>query len=313
MSKSPSNLPPLSYDGVAVDPPAFLCSVCYGELNSQSGFYPGGRCCKTCKDVKRRGGATPVLEAELERLLLRALDAGWPQWNINYSDTSLDWSRYPPNSVEYGFSFYWSKLKYCARIDFFRGTPEEDFENSVWVSDFLDHMPTFDKSFWQGGSSMKQRGNKMEAAAGVAYAAATDCRFLPAKVSDLKFPSEQSQRAWAAVWNALESLGLGPTANCTEEHLGSSPNTETLDELTSNPQTQSVSACKKRKSSGCALCEVYFVKLTECIFCSSLVCKKHAFWCTLKPCTWSVCAECQKDESSKLVRRGRLWLCPDHL
>ena len=78
------------------------------------------------------------------------------------------------------------------------------------------------------------------------------------------------------------------------------------------PEPQAPSPSKKRKLSVCSLCEVSFGKLTECIFCSSLVCKQHAFWCTRKPCTWKVCAECQKAETKKLIRRGSLWLCPSH-
>ena len=75
----------------------------------------------------------------------------------------------------------------------------------------------------------------------------------------------------------------------------------------------SVASFGKRKLHGCALCCLSFVKLTECVFCASHICKDHAYWCTMKTCDWLVCATCQKDVTRTLIQRGNLWLCPDHL
>ena len=63
-----------------------------------------------------------------------------------------------------------NKLKWCARLDFRRGLPEDDLLNEVW-SEILSKLPLYQAVLrkQQNPSSDEGRGNAMEMAVGLAY------------------------------------------------------------------------------------------------------------------------------------------------
>ena len=86
--------------------------------------------------------------------------------------------------------FMENKLQHGARIDFYRGTLADDRCNKQWSS-WLRRLPCYEQlagTMWSGATQpgegpsseacLKARGNAMEIAVGLAWAATTDGRYL---------------------------------------------------------------------------------------------------------------------------------------
>ena len=143
----------------------------------------------------------------LDTNLLAAVQAGWPLWKTTGEGGSC------PKRPCHDFGF--NTLQDGARIDFERGSPNDDLANMEWNA-WLNLLPLYSSCVPQGPSNLKSRGNAMEQAVGLAYAAATDGHYLGH--GDLDWTRNQSQRSsqsfWASCWSDFQKLGLGP-------HLGS--------------------------------------------------------------------------------------------
>ena len=78
-------------------------------------------------------------------------------------------------------SFVRHNLKDSARIDFYRGKPQHDLTNWLW-SQWFHRSPGYRGRLAKFGLGQEAEGNAMEWLAGVAFAAATDCKYLPPDV-----------------------------------------------------------------------------------------------------------------------------------
>ena len=102
-----------------------------------------------------------------------------------------------------------NKLQHGARIDFYRGTPADDLANKAW-SRWLRRLPRYEHlatNMWSGSLSFNSRGNAMEIVVGLAWAAATDGRFLR---HGHALEWNESQEEWKEVWKYMEARGLAP-------------------------------------------------------------------------------------------------------
>ena len=143
----------------------------------------------------------------LDTNLLAAVQAGWPLWKTPGEGGSC------PKRPCHDFGF--NTLKHGARIDFERGSRNDDLANMEWNA-WLNLLPLYSSCVPQCPSNLKNRGNAMEQAVGLAYAAATDGHYL--SHGELDWTRNQSIRSsqsfWASCWSDFQKLGLGP-------HLGS--------------------------------------------------------------------------------------------
>ena len=106
--------------------------------------------------------------ASLDKALRDAILTGWPIWRSPGTGGKL------PNRREHHFAFH--KLQQGARIDFYRGTVANDLANVCW-SDMLRRLPTYAKYLAQHPECTNSKGNAMEMAAGISFAAATGGKF----------------------------------------------------------------------------------------------------------------------------------------
>ena len=141
----------------------------------------------------------PFPVTNLDAAMRLALMHGWPTWH-----TPGTGGTFPLTPVH---NFAHDKLAHGARIDFFRGTQANDLLNVEW-SALYNHCPTYQAYMreHQNPLSVNSRGNAMESAAGVSYAAATHERFLHG--SFLKWASEGQRAAWGEVWPRFQALDL---------------------------------------------------------------------------------------------------------
>ena len=54
-------------------------------------------------------------------------------------------------------------------------------------------------------------------------------------------------------------------------------------------------------------------RLFECCNCFHLSCKTHVFWCSRRPCDYTLCTDCQAKGGLALVQKGKAWLCANHV
>ena len=115
--------------------------------------------------------------------------------------------------------FMQNKLRDGARIDFYRGAPADDLCNIAWSS-WLARLPRYEQlagAMWSGATERGQealshacvtaRGNAMEIAVGLAWAAATDGRYLR---EGHAIEWSASQEEWKEVWKHMKERGLAP-------------------------------------------------------------------------------------------------------
>ena len=147
----------------------------------------------------RSRGAFP--EGEATDLIADAVQVGWPMWM-----TSRDGSEMPKRMLH---DFVMMKLQVGARIDFSRGKAEDVFPNAHWETMLL-LSPFYRQTLTQDPQCTNSRGNAMEQAVGVAFAAATKSSYL--KHGKLDWTRESSistsEAALKVVWKALEKLGV---------------------------------------------------------------------------------------------------------
>ena len=107
-----------------------------------------------------------------------------------------------------------NNLRDGARLDFNRGTAGDDLCNVLW-NKLLDRLPLYESVVQQQPKSMISRGNAVEQAIGLSYAAATNARYLNDGELDWTRTGSRtsSQSAWAEAWWYFQVLGLGPNIN----------------------------------------------------------------------------------------------------
>ena len=124
-------------------------------------------------DATAHGASPESLYARIGVALVKVLNnVGWPIWH-----TPGGAGGEPPTKV---CNFGQSKLQWCARIDFRRGTAADDFLNSKWAQ-IIAELPGYRAllSKQQNPSSQNSMGNAMEMAVGLAYACYTNFVHLP--------------------------------------------------------------------------------------------------------------------------------------
>ena len=143
---------------------------------------------------------------QLEKLdikLAKAVLAGYPFWKTGGQGGTC------PKRIIHDFA--WNSLRDGARIDFCRGTKEDDLGNKDWVK-WLERLPHYAASLRQAPTSVLGRGNAMEQAVGLSYAAATQEQHMQEGILDwtrnTQVPSSQS--SWAEVWTEFRKFGFGP-------------------------------------------------------------------------------------------------------
>ena len=157
---------------------------------------------------------------ELDERLAEAVLAGYPLWKTDGHGGNC------PRRLIHDFAS--NTLKQGARIDFRRGTVEDDLSNKGWVK-WLDRLPRYAASLRQAPTSTLSRGNAMEQAVGLSYAAASNARFLKEGVLDWtrNLEVQSSQSSWAAVWTEFQKCGFGPilpeASVVTETQVGELP------------------------------------------------------------------------------------------
>ena len=114
-------------------------------------------------------------------------------------------------------------------------------------------------------------------------------------------------------WNGAASSSTGGSKESKKDQIQYPEKHKIDDYVLDHANADRRAAGRHARVQGCALCDISVNRLQECIFCANHVCKKHSFWCTMKGCEWKICETCQGAQRRKLVQRGRLWLCPDHL
>ena len=115
--------------------------------------------------------------------------------------------------------FMQNKLRNGARIDFYRGAPADDLCNIAWSS-WLARLPRYEQlagAMWSGATERGQeplshacvtaRGNAMEIAVGLAWAASTGGRYL---TEGHAIEWNASPEEWKEVWKHMEARGLAP-------------------------------------------------------------------------------------------------------
>ena len=140
---------------------------------------------------------------KLDERLAQAVLAGYPLWKTDGHGGSC------PRRLTHDFALH--ALRVGARIDFRRGTAEDDLSNKGWVK-WLERLPLYAASLRQAPTSTLSRGNAMEQAVGLSYAAASNARFLKDGFLDWTRNKEiqSSQSCWAEVWTEFQRLGFGP-------------------------------------------------------------------------------------------------------
>ena len=97
-----------------------------------------------------------------------------------------------------------------AWIDHARGMDHHDPGNEKF-NEWWPDLPRFVRLVGAEWLSFKNKGNVLEAAAGLSFCAATGERFLILlDMGRLHFTSIRSRDAWARVWAIFHLLGLGP-------------------------------------------------------------------------------------------------------
>ena len=139
---------------------------------------------------------------QLDAALKEAIELGWPDWVTTGEGGSVSRGK--------THDFSWMKLKFGARIDFFRGASSDDLRSPIWQV-ISEKLPRYTEYLMehQNPQSPEGVGNAMEQAAGVSFAAATYGTRLP-KNAQLKWDSIEQHAAWLRVWCACQALGLKP-------------------------------------------------------------------------------------------------------
>ena len=157
------------------------------------------------------------LFAETDKAIITATDFGLPVWN------TLGNGGEEPNRRSH--DFWWNNLKDSAKIDFYRGLNEDDFENKTWAQ-WLKSLPRYRSKVMRnfGDIQLRSQGNAMEMIAGISYTAFRNSKNLP-KTQSLVFPNDKSKDAWCKVWERLEQLGaqVSDTARTTSAGQPSQP------------------------------------------------------------------------------------------
>jgi len=144
------------------------------------------------------------------RAMDRALCAAqqdWPVWK------SCGWGGdFPSRKVH---RFDWHSLMEGARLDFCRGDANDDLQNVDWEHRVAARVPQYMHGLWQEPATRRQKGNAIEQAIGVAWAAATGGAYLKRMSNyngpqQLEFSSGYSLLRWRTVWYLFEELGFGP-------------------------------------------------------------------------------------------------------
>ena len=122
-----------------------------------------------------------------------------------------------------------------------RGTVKDDLSNKEWT-EWLQELPKYRGKLNQHPSSEVGQGNAMEQAAGIAYAAATQERFLNGIAGELDWTGggrqQSSKQAWAQVWGVFEKLGLRPTRSSA----GAEASASTRTSASASPATRAKAA-----------------------------------------------------------------------
>ena len=152
------------------------------------------------------GDAVSEIIKSLDSKLYAAANAGWPLW---LSDGQG--GRRPKRPCH---DFGCNALQDGARLDFNRGTAGDDLCNVQW-NELLNRLPLYESVVRQQPKSMISRGNAVEQAIGLAYAAATNARYLNDGELDWTRTGSRtsSQSAWAQAWSCFQALGFGPDIN----------------------------------------------------------------------------------------------------
>ena len=167
------------------------------------GFSPAA---PPAAEVSAPGDAVSEIVKSLDSKLYAAAKAGWPLW---LSDGQG--GRRPTRPCH---DFGCNALQDGARLDFNRGTAGDDLCNVQW-NELLNRLPLYESVVQQQPKSMISRGNAVEQAIGLAYAAATNARYLNDGELDWTRTGSRtsSQSAWAEAWWYFQVLGLGPNIN----------------------------------------------------------------------------------------------------
>ena len=150
---------------------------------------------------------------ELDRAIVAAIDRGAPVWS---SPGSKGWM--PQRKLH---SFLRHSLNDSAKVDFYRGTIYHDLANWLWAK-WYRRCPGYQGRLQRHDLNEKSEGDAMEWLAGVAFAAATDGRYVSHDAGRLDFEMRwdwtdegtvriaSSKQYWAEVWWCFQALGLGP-------------------------------------------------------------------------------------------------------
>ena len=127
--------------------------------------------------------------------------AGWPKWHTSGHGGQV------PRKQECDFAS--DQLKWCARLDFYRGEPCDDLKNEKWAK-VLASLPGYSSVLvkQQNPQSVEAKGNAMEMAVGLAYTCYREFMNLP-EGHRIEFRDGMQEKAtilWGVVW-ALPKVG----------------------------------------------------------------------------------------------------------
>ena len=138
--------------------------------------------------------------------LAAAATNAWPLWKTIGGGGDV------PQSTVHDFKY--DTCKGGARVDFYRGRASHDQWNGTW-SQWLQRLPRYHDTLQQDVRSTNMRGNAMEMAAGVAYAASKGADWKGPGHLDWSRDGEvdpvTSKLYWECVWPRFLAVGLGPT------------------------------------------------------------------------------------------------------
>ena len=130
-------------------------------------------------------------------------EKGWPLWLTSGEGGNVPLAK----SHDFGKD----RLQHGARVDFSRGSAKDDRGNQEWSTRWLQQLPQYKSTLTQDPRSDNGRGNAVEQAAGVAFAAVTNEEHLAHGRLDWTRSGaiESCKSAWASAWKHFQALVLG--------------------------------------------------------------------------------------------------------
>jgi len=137
--------------------------------------------------------------AQLDAVLYKAIvDGGWPEW-----ETPGRGGYEPYKQIHL---FQWNSFDVSARIDFYRGLPEDDWMNLEWAQ-LLGRLPSYRSMLHSKPIAVVTMGNATEMAVSIANTCCTRQHHLPDS-HNLVFDDDHGAELWARAWPLFKGSAL---------------------------------------------------------------------------------------------------------